>query len=168
MYISFESLKLNIMKKLFLVVFMGLFSWTTLSQDVLAYTFETESLAKWNKNTSKWDNSVSSNAYFEIYCKNNETNASNIIKVIAYMDSTNNYTVGTTFYGYEQIYNKEEDGFSYHIYLLSKKSQSNIEDENKTNFFKIQILSINQMVSIQLTGYYPESYLWKVKRVKKK
>ena len=168
MYISFEPLKLNIMKKLFLVVFMGLFSWTTFSQDVLAYTFETESLAKWNKNTSKWDNSVPSDAYFEIYCKNNETNSLKAIKVIAYMDSINNYTIGTTFYVYEQVYNKEEDGFSYHIYVLSKNSQSNIDNENKTEFFKIQVLAIDQMVNIQLTGYYSEPCLWKVKKIKKR
>lgn len=164
MYITFAYLKLNIMKKLFLAVFMGLISLTVFPQGVLAYTFKTESLAKWNKTTSKWENNVSSNAYFEIYCKDNGTNAT---KVIAYMDSTNNYTVGTTFYVYEQVYDKEEDGFSYHIYVLSKKSQLNIDNENKTEFFKIQVLAIDKMINIQLTGYYSESYLWKVKKFKK-
>jgi hypothetical protein len=149
------------MKRFILAVLVGLFSLTAFAQGVLAYTLKTDYLSKWDKTTRDWGSNFISGAHFEVYCTDNGTKAT---KIVAYMDSTNSYTVSTTFYVYEQVYVDEDGGFSYYVYVYTNDEKGTAHAYDKTEFIKVQFISKGRIITIQLKGYNSDSYQWNVKK----
>jgi hypothetical protein len=153
------------MKKLLLAVLVGLFSLTAYSQDKLALIFETNYSSKWDKSLNAWGEFDQVHAHFDLY---KDVKSGVPTRIIAYMNSSNDYDRGITFYVYKLEYENKPGGKATYYYVNLTKELAAGKANNNSLYIKITDEIDGQVPIIELSGYKPDKWNWAVRDIIKK